>query len=110
MIARRTALFMASLAITAGSLAPAANADAAQDQQFLDLVHSNGVGGQDDILLNYAQQMCALPPGQFMDLGLVGQMMGQVGWLNPHGVYVVQTAASRVYCPNRIIQPPSYPW
>ncbi len=29
-----------------------------QDQQFLNLVHSNGVGGQDDSLIAYAHEFC----------------------------------------------------
>jgi hypothetical protein len=28
------------------------------DQQFLNMVHSNGVGGQDDTLIDYAHQWC----------------------------------------------------
>ena len=109
MVLRRAALVTASLAVAIGSSVPAAHADAAQDQQYLDMVHSNGVGGQDATLLTYAQRMCALRPGELVDLGLVGELMGQIGWLNPGAMYVVQTSASRVYCPNRIIQPPYQP-
>jgi|GEM_PF-5691741 len=88
-----------------GLLAPAAHGDPAQDQQYLDLVHSNGVGGSNELLIDYAHQYCAGP----VDMGMVGNLLGQIGWFNKSGIYVIQTAASRVYCPNKIVQPPPPP-
>ena len=70
--------------------APAAIADAAQDQQFLDLVHSNGIAGQDDSLLAFAQEYCSPTPPPL--LGTVGPLYGQGVW-----------------CPNRI-PTPIQPW
>jgi hypothetical protein len=40
---------------------------------------------------------------------LAANMVGQIGLLNSRGIYVVQTAASRVYCPNKIALPPPPP-
>jgi len=105
MILRLTALVAATLAVWLGPSVAAANADPAQDQQYLDMIHSNGVGGQDDTLLAYARQVCA---GKW-DFSLVPDLLSQIGWFNTSGLYVIQTAASRVYCPNRIIQPPYQP-
>ena len=104
MVIRRAALVAASLAVAIGSSVPAAHADAAQDQHYINMVHSNGVRGADDLLLAYAQMYCFGPN----DWGLVRDLLGQIGWVNQAGLYVVQTAASRVYCPNRIVQPPDY--
>ena len=105
MVLRGAALVAASLAVAIGASVPAAHADAVQDQQFLDMVRSNGVGGQDETLLAYARQVCV---GK-TDFSLVPDLMNQIGWFNSAGVYVIQTAATRVYCPNRIIQPPYQP-
>jgi len=80
---------------------PVASADAAQDQQFLDLVHSNGIAGQDDSLLAFAQEYCSPTPPAF--LGTVGPLYGQGVW--PSQIYTIKVAASRVYCPNRIATP-----
>src|SRR6185295_10851999 len=40
------------------ALASPAGADALQDQRFLDIVHANGVAGQDESLVAYAQEWC----------------------------------------------------
>ena len=84
---------------------PPAQADPAQDRQFLDLVHSNGVGGQDASLIAFAQQFCSPNPPLFLDT--VGALYGQ--GVFPSQIYVVKEAASRVYCPNRIAAP-IQPW
>ena len=95
------------VAVIAAALgfAPTAAADPAQDQQYIEIIRSNGIGGQDDVLLAYAQQYCA----NAVDPGLAANMIGQIGLLNSRGIYVVQTAASRVYCPNKIALPPPPP-
>ena len=55
MLVRAATLLIA--AATAVLLAPSAHADPAQDQQYLELVRSNGVtGGQDPALIAFAQQ------------------------------------------------------
>lgn len=105
MILRLTAFVAASFAAAIFASVPTAHADAAQDQQYLDMIRSNGVGGQDETLLAYARQVCE---GR-TDFSLVPDLMNQIGWFNAAGVYVIQTAATRVYCPNRIIQPPYQP-
>jgi hypothetical protein len=101
----RSAVALTALTTVVWSLTPVARADIVQDQQYLDMVHSNGVGGSDDLLLAYAQKYCFGP----VDWGMVGDLMGQIGWFNKEGVYVIQTAASRVYCSNKIAQPPAPP-
>lgn len=82
--------------------APAGHADPAQDQQFLQLVRSNGVsGGQDGALLAFAAQYCSPNPPLFFDT--VGALYGQGVW--PGQVYIIKVAASRVFCPDRIATP-----
>jgi hypothetical protein len=80
-----TLIAAASAAAAIGSAAPAAHADT-PDQQFLNLVHSNGVGGQDDTLITYAHEFCTingwLPSGP--------ALYGQGAW--PGQLYIVQTA------------------
>ena len=101
-----TNIGIASLVVTLGTAAaicaPAGHADPGQDQQYLDLVHSNGVAGQDESLIAFAQQFCSPNPPAFLDTVL--PLFGQGVW--PYQVYIVKVAASRVYCPNRIVVPP----
>ena len=102
MILRVTTLIaVAAAAAAIGSTAPHAYADT-PDQQFLNLVHSNGVGGQDDTLVAFAHQFC---DSVYMSSGwdLVGQ------GVSPGQIYVVKVAASRVYCPDKIAAPPPGP-
>jgi hypothetical protein len=101
----RIAALVAAAGATALIGSSAVHADPAQDQQFLDLVHSNGVGGQDESLIAFAQQYCSPNPPPFLDT--VGALYGQGVW--PSQIYIVKVAASRVYCPNRIAAPPM-PW
>lgn len=82
-----------------GSAASAANAET-PDQQFLMLVHSNGVGGQDGSLIAYAHEFCNTNGPYNTVLPLFGQGV----W--PGQIYTVQVAASRAYCPNKIVVPP----
>ena len=96
---RLTTLIGAAAATAAiGSAAPTAHADT-PDQQFLNLVHSNGVGGQDDTLIAYAHEFCTtsgwLPSGP----ALYGQGVA------PGQLYTIKVAASRVYCPDKIAAP-----
>ena len=90
---------LASISALALAFAPSAQADPALDQQYLELVRSNGVtGGQDEALLAFAQQFCSPNPPPFMDTVL--PLYGQGVW--PRQIFILQTAASRTYCPNRI--------
>jgi hypothetical protein len=82
-------------------LAPNAVADPAQDQQYLGMVHGNGIGGQDGDLLAYAAAYCAGDEPDRKQAGMA--LMGEgVGTFNPGVFYALQTMASRTYCPNRI--------
>lgn len=100
----RLATLIAAAAATAatGSAAPAADADT-PDQQFLNLVHSNGIRGQDDTLIAYAHEFCGggpvLPSG--------GALFGQ--GVMPGQLYQVRVAASRAYCPDKIAVPAQPP-
>ena len=95
----RVATLIAAASATAaiGSAAPAAHADTA-DQQFLNTVHSHGVGGQDDTLIAYAHEFCASDVGLYPSgYALSGQGVG-LGQFN-----VIQAAAAHAYCPNKIV-------
>jgi hypothetical protein len=72
-----------------------------QDQQFLNLVHSNGVGGQGDSLIAYAHEFCNTDGENMWDTAL--PLAGQGVW--PGQFYTVRVAASRVYCPDKIAVP-----
>jgi hypothetical protein len=92
-------------ALIAGLLvltAPMARADT-PDQQFLNLVHSNGIGGQDDTLIAFAHEFCDSAPWMASGPALMGQGVG------PGQIYQVKVAASRVYCPNKIAIPAGPP-
>ncbi len=93
-----TLIAAASATATIGSATPAAHADTA-DQQFLNLVHSNGVGGQDDSLIAFAHEFCDTN-GPY---GTVLPLYGQGVW--PGQLYIVKVAASRAYCPDKIVAP-----
>jgi Protein of unknown function (DUF732) len=100
---RVTTLITAATATAAiGSAAPVAYAGT-PDQQFLNLVRSNGVGGQDDTLIAYAHEFCGEGPVLPSGGALFGQgvMSGQL--------YQVKVAASRVYCPDKIAIPAQPP-
>ena len=72
-----------------------------QDQQFLNLVHSNGVGGQDDSLVAYAHEFCNTDGQNMWDTAL--PLAGQGVW--PGQFYTLRVAPSRVYCPDKIAVP-----
>ena len=102
----RITVLMAATGAAALIGAPTRHADPAQDQQYLNLVRSNGVtGGQDPALIAFAQQYCSPNPPPFLDT--VGALYGQGVW--PSQVYILKVAASRVYCPDRIAAP-IQPW
>jgi hypothetical protein len=88
----------AAVGIAAAVPAPAAHADT-QDQQFLNLVHSNGVGGQDDSLIAFAHEFCDTNGPYGTVFPLLGQGVG------PGQIYTVKVAASRAYCPDKIAVP-----
>ena len=72
------------------------------DQQFLELVHSNGVGSDDDTLKRYAHQFCDAEGMQPLP---ARRDLTDQGVL-PVQLYTVRMAASRVYCPKKIATPP----
>ncbi len=80
----------------------------AQDQQFLNLVHANKIPGEDDTLIAYAHEFCAGPGPTPSGPVLIGQGVG-LGANAPGIFYVIQTIASRVYCPTRVPVPPAPP-
>jgi hypothetical protein len=97
----------AALIAAASVRAPLANADT-PDQQFLNTVHSNGVGGDDGLLITYAHEYCDIPPpGNYPSFPAL-RAQGVVGY---QAYLVIQTAASRAYCPTRIptVVPPQRP-
>jgi hypothetical protein len=100
-----TLIAAATATVAIGSLAPAAQADT-PDQQFLNLVHSNGVGGQDDSLIAFAHEFCDTNGPYNTVFPLFGQ------GVFPGQIYTVKVAASRAYCPDKIavpvIPPPVY--
>jgi Protein of unknown function (DUF732) len=89
---------LAAVAVLVAVGAAPANADT-PDQQFLNLVHSNGVGGQDDSLIAFAHEFCDTN-GPY---GIVFPLYGQGVW--PGQLVIVKTAASRMYCPDKIVVP-----
>jgi hypothetical protein len=100
---RRVATLIAVASVTAASglAAPDAHADA-RDQQFLDMVQKNGVGGQTQTLLDYAREFCASTTGVQLrsrpDLYAQGVL--------PVQLYIVRVAAAHVYCPEKVPTPP----
>ena len=101
---KNTRKLIAAVAIGVGALfalaAPAAHADT-QDQQFLNLAHSNGVGGQNDSLIAYAHEFCNTDGNNMWDTAL--PLAGQGVW--PNQFYTLRVAASRAYCPDKIAVP-----
>jgi hypothetical protein len=75
-----------------------------QDQQYLDQVHANGIPGQDDSLIAYAQEFCK-SDGPYWDTAptLIGQ------GVQPPQFYALRVAASRAYCPDKIAMPNNTP-
>ena len=98
----RVATLIAAASATAaiGSAAPDAHADP-NDQQFLDMVHSYGIGGQDETLKSYGHEFCADPTGV---LPLRPVLYGQ--GVRPEQFYTIKEAASRAYCPDKIAMQP----
>jgi hypothetical protein len=97
-----TLIAVAGATAASGLAAPDALADPL-DQQFLDMVRSNGIGGQNDTLLNYARQFCASTTGVQLpsrpDLYEQGVL--------PVQLYIVRVAAAQVYCPKKVATPPA---
>jgi hypothetical protein len=90
---KSTRKLIAAVAIGVGALfalvAPAAHADT-QDQQFLNLAHSNGVGGQDDSLVAYAHEFC-----NTNGAGESSPRRGLVAWSAPDSRTVARLSESR---------------
>jgi len=103
MFSRIAILLAATCTLVAAS--PAAIADT-PDQQFLNTVRANGIaGGQDDILIAYAHQFCNTG-GPYWDTAPA--LMGQGVW-GTGQFYMIQVAASRAFCPDRIPVPVNVP-
>jgi hypothetical protein len=98
-----TFVAVASAAAALGLAIPAAEADT-PDQQFINLVHANGIPGQDESLIAYAHEFCN-SNGPYWDTApaLVGQ------GVQPPQFYTLRVAASRAYCPNMIAMPNNTP-
>ncbi len=98
----RVAMLVAAAGMTAalGSAAPAAYAET-QDEQFLHLVRTNGVAGQDDSLIAFAHEFCDT---NYLVLGTVYPLYGQ--GVFPGQIYTLKVAATRAYCPDKIASPP----
>jgi hypothetical protein len=87
----RIATLVTAAAAAAVFWAPPGYADPAQDQQYLNMVRSNGVsGGQDPALIAFAQQFCSPNPPPFLDT--VGALYGQGVW--PSQVYVLKVGCT----------------
>jgi hypothetical protein len=101
---RRVATFIAVTAATAASglAAPDAHADP-RDQQFLQMVHKNHIGGDDSTLVDYARQFCDSTTG--VQLPARPDLYGQ--GVRPDQFYAINLAASHVYCPQRLATPPT---
>ncbi|MFZ0717278.1 DUF732 domain-containing protein [Mycobacterium sp.] len=93
----------ASAMVVSGLIAPDAHTDPqTQDQQFLDLMVSNGVVADNETLKKYAHQFCDAEGVQPLP---ARRELSDQGLL-PVQLYTVRMAASRVYCPKKIATPP----
>ncbi|MDT5411210.1 MAG: hypothetical protein QOG14_3430 [Mycobacterium sp.] len=97
-----TLIAVASATAASGLAAPDAHADP-PDEQFLEVVHNNGIGGDAPTLLVYARQFCANTTGA--QLPARPDLYGQ--GVRPDQFYAIDLAASRVYCPWRLPTPPT---
>jgi hypothetical protein len=97
-----TLIAVASATAASGLAAPDAHADP-RDQQFLEMVHKNGIGGDNDTLLDYARQFCDSTTG--VQLPARPDLYGQ--GVRPDQFYAINLAASHVYCPQRLATPPT---
>jgi hypothetical protein len=97
-----TLIAAASATASIGLAAPDAHADPVLDEQFLKMVHSNGVGGRDDTLIKYALEFCDSATG--MQLPSRPDLYRQ--GVQPVQLYIVRMAAAHVYCPDKIAVPP----
>jgi hypothetical protein len=97
-----TLIAVASATAASGLAAPDADADP-RDQQFLEMVHKNGIGGDNDTLLDYARQFCDSTTG--VQLRARPDLYGQ--GVRPDQFYAINLAASHVYCPQRLATPPT---
>jgi hypothetical protein len=97
-----TLIAVASATAASGLAAPDAHADP-RDQQFLEMVHKNGIGGDNHTLLDYAHQFCDSNTG--VQLPARPDLYGQ--GVRPDQFYAINLAASHVYCPKRLATPPT---
>lgn len=101
---RRVATLIAVASATAASClaAPDARADP-RDQQFLQMVHNNGIAGDNGTLLDYARQFCDSTIGVQLPARPVLYEQG----VREDQFYAINLAASHVYCPHRLATPPT---
>ena len=97
-----TLIAVASATAASGLAAPDAHADP-RDQQFLEMVHNNGIGGDDNTLLVYARQFCESTTS--VQLPARPDLYEQ--GVRPDQFYAINLAASHVYCPLRLATPPT---
>jgi hypothetical protein len=97
-----TLIAVASATAASGLAAPGAHADP-RDQQFLQMVHKNNIGGDDNTLLDYARQFCDSTTG--VQLPARPDLYAQ--GVRPDQFYAINLAASHVYCPQRLATPPT---
>jgi hypothetical protein len=92
--------------LSSGWAMPDAYADPTpQDQQFLNLVRSNGVvRGDNETLIKYGKQFCEFA-GVKWELPARPELIGQ--GVVAVQLYIVRMAASRVYCPDNNVTLPS---
>jgi hypothetical protein len=101
---RRVAIVIAVASVMAasGSAAPDAHAEP-RDQQFLQMVHKNHIGGDDSTLVDYARQFCDSTTG--VQLPARPELYAQ--GVRADQFYAINLAASHVYCPQRLATPPT---
>jgi hypothetical protein len=103
MFLRVATLIIAGTSVTIALVSVAPDAHADQDQDFLDMVHAHGISVDNDTLIKYAHQFCAMPTGLLPsrpDLYRQGVTL-------PEQFYCIKEAASRVYCKKMIAMPPT---
>jgi uncharacterized protein DUF732 len=101
---RRVATLIGVASATAATGLAAADAHAdPPDQQFIQMVHNNGIAGDNNTLLDYARQFCANTTGA--QLPARPDLYGQ--GVRADQFYAINLAASHVYCPQRLATPPT---
>ena len=102
-----TLLAVASATVAIGLAAPDAHADPQTDDlKFLNIVRSNGVAeGENDTLIAYAHDFCSSTTGVLP----LRRVLYEQGVRLAAEFYTIRFAASRVYCPDKVVMPPAMP-